>query len=365
LIKNQESSKRALSDVQLSSHVPAVFGILGIRVSLTTYYVEEANHKISLRTIHNRTQRMTFSSKTDGFGYKVLVVILIVISLVIALDGLFSYATYNSATGAASLLAGEGWRFGQTFLNLGTGFWAPFGAAIFVIGTALFLMELRGITFEGLRLRRFSLRWDSTEIAIMALCAATYAAGILATSYFVIIPGVAPIRVANCLPLVFGLLFGLPGAFGSAIGNLIADAFGGFLATGSIAGFVASFLFAYIPYKFVKDSSLRSSKGLAQLYIWGVLVGSFFGIVYTGWFLFFIGPQSPVFANFPLTGLPSFLVWGLFIPAAFVNDLLASAVLSAPITIALYPLVKKRGLFWRDRIRFRGNPKLADADNAT
>jgi energy-coupling factor transport system substrate-specific component len=48
--------------------------------------------------------------------------------------------------------------------------------------------------------------------------------------------------------MVFGLLFGPAGAWGTAIGNLIGDIFGGTLGPGSIAGFVGNFLLGYLPY---------------------------------------------------------------------------------------------------------------------
>ncbi len=44
-------------------------------------------------------------------------------------------------------------------------------------------------------------------------------------------------------------MFGPAGAWGSAIGNLIGDLFGGTLGIGSIFGFVGNFFLGFIPYK--------------------------------------------------------------------------------------------------------------------
>lgn len=60
--------------------------------------------------------------------------------------------------------------------------------------------------------------------------------------------GITEIRPASFLPVIFGLLFGPAGAWGSAIGNLGGDLFGT-LSPGSAFGFVGNFLHAYIPYK--------------------------------------------------------------------------------------------------------------------
>src|SRR5689334_15536868 len=125
---------------------------------------------------------MSLENKKRNSKYKALAVIIVIISLTIAIYGIYSYLSWNSKSGANSLLAGKGWKFGQTFLNLGMGVWGLIGCIVWIIGTGLFVMELRGLTFEGFRIRRFSLNWNSIDIATMALCAAIYAASILATS---------------------------------------------------------------------------------------------------------------------------------------------------------------------------------------
>jgi energy-coupling factor transport system substrate-specific component len=92
--------------------------------------------------------------------------------------------------------------------------------------------------------------WRNTRMIILvAICAAIYSAALLAFKTAIpLIPGITEVRVANIFPMVFGLLFGPAGAWGTAIGNFLGDTFGGTLGPGSIAGFVGNFLLGYLPY---------------------------------------------------------------------------------------------------------------------
>jgi energy-coupling factor transport system substrate-specific component len=64
----------------------------------------------------------------------------------------------------------------------------------------------------------------------------------------VLIPGLTEVRPVNAIPVVAGLLFGPAGAWGCAIGNLVADLFGTF-SIASLFGFIGNFTAAYLPYK--------------------------------------------------------------------------------------------------------------------
>jgi energy-coupling factor transport system substrate-specific component len=92
--------------------------------------------------------------------------------------------------------------------------------------------------------------WKNTRMIILvAVCAAIYGAALIAFKTVIpLIPGITEVRVANIFPMPFGLLFGPAGAWGTAIGNLIGDIFGGTLGPGSIAGFFGNFLLGYLPY---------------------------------------------------------------------------------------------------------------------
>ena len=87
-----------------------------------------------------------------------------------------------------------------------------------------------------------------TMVALTVLCAGLYMLFLLPSKSIPIIPGITEIRPATLLPVIFGLLFGPAGAWGSAIGNLGGDFFGT-LSIGSIFGFAGNFIYAFIPYK--------------------------------------------------------------------------------------------------------------------
>jgi hypothetical protein len=85
-------------------------------------------------------------------------------------------------------------------------------------------------------------------VVLVAQIAAIYAAVCIPFKLAVVVPGVTEVRPATAIPVVCGILFGPAAAWGSAFGNLIADFFGT-LGPGSLAGFVANFLYAYVPYR--------------------------------------------------------------------------------------------------------------------
>jgi energy-coupling factor transport system substrate-specific component len=148
------------------------------------------------------------------------------------------------------------------------------GAAIWILGTVVFLLELAGYTpsLRGLRKSGMGVAsWSVIDLALAALSAAVYGALLVATAPLVIFPGFTWLRPANSLAPLFGMFFGIPGCVGVAIGNLIADIVGGYFGVGSIGGFIGNFLIAYLPYKFVRDHSFSTSASIGEFYLWGVL----------------------------------------------------------------------------------------------
>jgi len=219
------------------------------------------------------------------------------------------------------------------------------GAVIWILGTVVFLLELTGYTpsLRGLRKSGMGVAsWSVIDLALAALSAAVYGALLAATAPLVIFPGFTWLRPANSLAPLFGMFFGIPGCVGVAIGNLIADIVGGYFGVGSIGGFVGNFLIAYLPYKFVRDHSFSTSTSIGEFYIWGVLVQAFVSAVYICWWLDFM--QWAV-------GLPIFVTWGVIAPVILSNNVVVNAVLSPILGRILYPLVKGRGLYWKDRVR--------------
>lgn len=182
--------------------------------------------------------------------------------------------------------------------------------------------------------------WRHTKMVVLvAMTAAVYAAILIPLKSIPLIPGITEIRPANLIPLVFGLLFGPAGAWGSAIGNLIGDFFGT-LGIGSLFGFLGNFFYGMAGYKimnyrgflslprkreelspllFVKFSfiSLISSAICAEIIAWGL----------------------------NLLGLFPFSAVAIII---FINNFFISAILGPFLAYILYPRVEKWDLLYQD-----------------
>ena len=141
---------------------------------------------------------------------------------------------------------------------------------------------------------------------------------------------------------MFGLLFGPAGAWGSAIGNLIGDMFGGSLGIGSIFGFFGNFFLGYVPYKMwgatfglvSKDDMSQTTNNWKKIVAFEIvaLTASAVCAIIIAWYL-------------DLAGIVPFAFLAITIT---VNNF-AAAVVLGPILLALfYPRVKNWGLLWVD-----------------
>jgi len=109
--------------------------------------------------------------------------------------------------------------------------------------------------------------WREPRMVVLtAVCAAVYAAALLPFKFLVVFPGLAEVRPASALPVVFSLLFGPAGAWGAAFGNVVGDMLGGMFGPGSIFGFLANFAYGYLPYKLWEAWS--GGRGLSELTGW-------------------------------------------------------------------------------------------------
>jgi energy-coupling factor transport system substrate-specific component len=191
--------------------------------------------------------------------------------------------------------------------------------------------------------------WKQTKMVVLvALCAGLYAAILIPFKGFVLIPGITEIRPASALPVVFGLLFGPAGAWGSAIGNLIGDFFGT-IGIGSIFGFVGNFFFAYVPYKLWnsllakaddKEPNLKSGRKVVA-YIVAALAGSVACGLFIAWGL-------------DLLKMVPFAALGTIIA---MNNSVPSIILGLPLLAILYPRIKKWDLLWTDILPEEELPK--------
>ena len=186
--------------------------------------------------------------------------------------------------------------------------------------------------------------WKNTRMIILvALSAAIYAAFLIVfKGGLVLIPGITEVRPANVFPPVFSLLFGPAGAWGSAIGNLIGDIFGGTLGIGSIFGFVGNFFLGYIPYKMwgacfgliskaKMDQNTNTGKKLAVFEIVSLTSSAACAIIIAWWL--------------DLTSVVPFAFLSITIT---LNNFLAACVLGPILLLLLYPRVKHWGLIWTD-----------------
>jgi energy-coupling factor transport system substrate-specific component len=186
--------------------------------------------------------------------------------------------------------------------------------------------------------------WKNTRMIILvALSAAIYAAFLIVFKGGIpIVPGITEVRPANVFPPVFSLLFGPAGAWGSAIGNLIGDLFGGTLGIGSIFGFVGNFFLGFIPYKMwgsvfglvtKDDMSLTTNTGkkLAAFEIVALTASAACGII-IAWYLDLAGIVPFAFLSITIT----------------INNFAAAFILGPILLSLLYPRVKRWGLIWTD-----------------
>lgn len=157
----------------------------------------------------------------------------------------------------------------------------------------------------------------------MGICTLVFIGMGVPFKVMVLIEGLTEVRPVNAVPVVAGLLFGPAGAWGCAVGNLIADLFGTF-SKGSVLGFIGNFIAAYLPYK-----------------IWHILkkgeapnAGSLKNI----WIYVFISAVGALAAAILIAcGLD--VIFGFWSPRLFtiicLNDFLFPLVLGLPVLIVL------------------------------
>jgi energy-coupling factor transport system substrate-specific component len=176
----------------------------------------------------------------------------------------------------------------------------------------------------------FSVWGNTRQIVIVAVTAAVYAGMLIPFKPIQIIPGLTELRPGSVIPVLFGVMFGPAAAWGSAIGNLIADFFG-MLSAASAFGFAANFFFSYTAYRLwhmmVKTEVVMNAKQVGT-FIFVSIVSSLVCALIVG-----IGVQ--------VLGLAPFKV--LFI-AVFINNALMSSILGVILMKLLYKRIQKTGL---------------------
>ena len=181
------------------------------------------------------------------------------------------------------------------------------------------------------------LMWRNTRMVVLsAISASLYAAVLVPFKVIPLIPGVTELRPANAIPIVCSFLFGPAAAWGSAIGNMIGDFFGG-VGPGDFFGFFANLMYGYIPYKVWNvlaegETPITASPVSLVKYLIACLAAAVYCADIVGW-----GEN--------LIGLRPFAMLGNVI---VFNNMTAALVLSPFLLAAIYPRVRKGRLLYQD-----------------
>jgi len=181
------------------------------------------------------------------------------------------------------------------------------------------------------------LMWRNTRMVVLcAISAALYAAVLVPFKVVPLIPGVTELRPANAIPIVCSFLFGPAAAWGSAIGNVIGDFFGG-VSPGDIFGFFANLVYGYIPYKAwsiiaAGESPVSRSPRSIVKYVAVCLAASMLCADLVGW-------GDNMLALRPFGVLGNVIIF---------NNMLSALVLSPLILIGVYPRVRAGRMLYQD-----------------
>lgn len=183
--------------------------------------------------------------------------------------------------------------------------------------------------------------WEDTRMVVFtAICASLYAAILIPFKVIPIIPGVTEFRPANAVPVICSFLFGPAAAWGSAIGNVIGDFFGG-IGPGDLFGFMGNFLYGLVPYKVwevvAKEDPVPRTPLTWIKFILTVFLASGLCALTIGW-------------GINLLGFVPFSVLGNII---LINNFVVAIILSPLLLALLYPRVQKGRLLYHHLLQRR------------
>jgi len=225
------------------------------------------------------------------------------------------------------------------------------GAIVFVLATLVFIGEMAGyrVFLKRPFIRKHTTKWDSMALITVAISAALFGGGLALTAGIVFVPGIAYLRPAQALTTVFGILFGLPGAVGSALGNFIGDIFAGTLTLGSIAGFIGNFMSAYVPYRIVytPEQANLNTGGKILRYALAVVAGAFVIAFYIPWWLAV------------LKIIPAEVAWIGVFANIWLNGLITPWILGFVLMKLLFPFTRRWNMYWADHELVEFKEKVA------
>jgi len=206
-----------------------------------------------------------------------------------------------------------------------------------VMAILIWVLELSGWTISRRGFIHNNITWDAITVALIAVSAAIYIAG--RPIQFQLLPGVGGLNPTLCLAPVLAVLFGLPGAIGVTFSMPIGDTLSGALTVGSAAGFLGHTFLTWIPYKLTREPNFKSSRAVFSFFLWAVVIGPMFHIlVVAGWLDF-------------THLLPTAVAWSALVWILLLNHTLIPGLMAPILIQVLYPFLKARGLYWRDRFR--------------
>lgn len=175
-------------------------------------------------------------------------------------------------------------------------------------------------------------------VALVAFVAVFYVIVLLPFKGLTIVPGIASVRPAGVLPVVFSLLFGPAAAWGAMFGNAVGDLLGGTWTVASYFGALGNFLFGLVGYRLWGNLGPLSSGGVPDMatgeqfseYLVVVVVSSALTAATISW-------------GVEVLGLLPFSVLGTSIA---LNNLVAGVVLGPPLLYVSYPLAERKGLLY-------------------
>ena len=189
-------------------------------------------------------------------------------------------------------------------------------------------------------MREIFTMWRYTKMVVLtALTAAVYAALLIPFKGIPLIPGFTEIRVGTVIPVVFGILFGPAGAWGSALGNLIGDFFGT-LSLGTVFGFMGNFFAAIVSYKVWKRMNWISSREKVSMKS-GKEIGKFFLLV----IISAIVCALIISWGLELLGLYPLKIIG---PVIALNNTIAPLIIGPFLLLLLYPRMVRWDLLWQE-----------------
>ena len=213
------------------------------------------------------------------------------------------------------------------------GFLVGLSLVLLVVAVCIWIMELSGHTVSRHGFVKNGLRWNARTIAVIAVCAAIYIA--LRPLQVQFVPGIGGFNPSLSLGPVLSILFGIPGAIGVTFSMPIGDAISGALTIGSVAGCLGHTFWTWVPYKMVRKLPLDSVSTWVRLYI-GILIGGVLHMITVcGWLDF-------------TNALPPTVIWSAVTAAIALNHLIIPAVVVPILLTALFPLVRKSGMFHGD-----------------